>query len=198
MGVFRSFWEVASPQHRSPGGSPSAEGGLGTPGIWMLGRHGKCDANRLLLLLPSNTQKCYNARYVRGAQCQLSQLPSRFFPSISLDGERPRMFLRSRLIGLPLAQGSSCRIVALGLRSRVYGTCFRATVSTCAGSCPSTQNRGRGFMARDQNTYAKRWREMDKKRKAEEKRARRRRKKEEEPGNAADAANDVDQPAQET
>ena len=33
-------------------------------------------------------------------------------------------------------------------------------------------------MARDQNTYAKRWREMDKKRKAEEKRARRRRKKE--------------------
>jgi len=53
-------------------------------------------------------------------------------------------------------------------------------------------------MARDQNTYAKRWREMDKKRKAEEKRARRRRKKEEEPGNAADAANDVDQPAQET
>ncbi|MFH1921831.1 MAG: hypothetical protein ABIP48_18350 [Planctomycetota bacterium] len=52
-------------------------------------------------------------------------------------------------------------------------------------------------MARDQNTYAKRWREMDKKRKAEEKRARRRKKKEE-PGNDADAANDVDQPAQET
>lgn len=51
-------------------------------------------------------------------------------------------------------------------------------------------------MARDQNTYAKRWREMDKKRKAEEKRARRRRKKEQ--GNEADAANDVDQPAEET
>jgi len=33
-------------------------------------------------------------------------------------------------------------------------------------------------MARDQNTYAKRLREMEKKRKAEEKRARRRRKKE--------------------
>jgi len=34
-------------------------------------------------------------------------------------------------------------------------------------------------MARDQNTYLKRQREMEKKRKAEEKRARRRRKKEE-------------------
>lgn len=34
-------------------------------------------------------------------------------------------------------------------------------------------------MARDQNTYAKRQREMEKRRKAEEKRARRRRKKEE-------------------
>ena len=33
-------------------------------------------------------------------------------------------------------------------------------------------------MARDQNTYAKRLREMEKKRKAEEKRQRRRRKKE--------------------
>jgi hypothetical protein len=33
-------------------------------------------------------------------------------------------------------------------------------------------------MAKDQNTYAKRWREMDRKRKAEEKRARRQRRKE--------------------
>jgi hypothetical protein len=43
------------------------------------------------------------------------------------------------------------------------------------------------LMARDQNTYAKRAREMEKKRKAEEKRARRRKKKEE----ASEAANDV-------
>lgn len=39
-------------------------------------------------------------------------------------------------------------------------------------------------MARDQNTYAKRVREMEKKRKAEEKRARRRRKKEQAAGDA--------------
>jgi hypothetical protein len=47
-------------------------------------------------------------------------------------------------------------------------------------------------MARDQNTFAKRQREMEKKRKAEEKRARRRRKKEQ----AAQSAelNGVDHP----
>jgi len=39
--------------------------------------------------------------------------------------------------------------------------------------------RKKELMARDQNTYLKRQREMEKKRKAEEKRARRRRKKEE-------------------
>jgi hypothetical protein len=42
------------------------------------------------------------------------------------------------------------------------------------------------FMARDQNTFAKRRREMEKKRKAEEKRERRRRKKEQ-----ADAPTEV-------
>ena len=53
-------------------------------------------------------------------------------------------------------------------------------------------------MARDQNTYAKRRREMDKKRKAEEKRARRRRKKEQ-ANEAPEAAevNGVDRPAAE-
>ncbi len=47
-------------------------------------------------------------------------------------------------------------------------------------------------MARDQNTYAKRRREMDKKRKAEEKRARRQRKKEQ--ANEAVEPNGVDSP----
>ena len=53
-------------------------------------------------------------------------------------------------------------------------------------------------MARDQNTYAKRWREMDKKRKAEEKRARRQKKKElaNQPAEAAEA-DDAEQPAAE-
>jgi hypothetical protein len=41
-------------------------------------------------------------------------------------------------------------------------------------------------MARDQNTYLKRQREMEKKRKAEEKRARRQKKKEEANNPAAD------------
>ena len=54
-------------------------------------------------------------------------------------------------------------------------------------------------MARDQNTYAKRKREMDKKRKAEEKRARRRKKKElaNQPAETAEAAetDDVEKPA---
>ena len=47
-------------------------------------------------------------------------------------------------------------------------------------------------MARDQNTYAKRRREMDKKRKAEEKRARRQKKKEQ--ANQAVEPNAVDSP----
>ena len=50
-------------------------------------------------------------------------------------------------------------------------------------------------MARDQNTYAKRLREMEKKRKAEEKRARRRRKKEQASDDAE--ANVADGPASE-
>ena len=54
---------------------------------------------------------------------------------------------------------------------------------------------GRGFMARDQNTYAKRRREMDKKRKAEEKRARRQKKKEQ--ANEAAESNGVDNPVTE-
>ena len=45
-------------------------------------------------------------------------------------------------------------------------------------------------MARDQNAFAKRQREMEKRRKAEQKRARRRKKKED--ANRADEANDVD------
>jgi len=51
-------------------------------------------------------------------------------------------------------------------------------------------------MARDQNTYAKRQREMQKKRKAEEKRARRRKKKEEQTGEDAETSA-VDRPAPE-
>jgi len=47
-------------------------------------------------------------------------------------------------------------------------------------------------MARDQNTYAKRWREMDRKRKAEEKRARRQRRKEQ-PNEVVEAGG-VDRP----
>jgi len=47
-------------------------------------------------------------------------------------------------------------------------------------------------MARDQNTYAKRWREMNKKRKAEEKRARRQRRKEQ--GSEVAEAGGVDRP----
>lgn len=50
------------------------------------------------------------------------------------------------------------------------------------------------FMARDQNTYAKRQREMEKRRKAEEKRARRRKKKEQAND---DEANVADSPATE-
>jgi hypothetical protein len=47
-------------------------------------------------------------------------------------------------------------------------------------------------MAKDQNTYAKRWREMDRKRKAEEKRARRQRRKEQ--ANEVVEAGSVDRP----
>lgn len=43
-------------------------------------------------------------------------------------------------------------------------------------------------MARDQNTFAKRQREMEKKRKAEDKRARRRKKKEEDTSTPIDPA----------
>ena len=50
-------------------------------------------------------------------------------------------------------------------------------------------------MARDQNTYAKRRREMAKKQKAEEKRARRRRKKEQ--ANEVAETNGVEPPATE-
>ena len=47
----------------------------------------------------------------------------------------------------------------------------------CFNKVSATGNREK-FMARDQNTFAKRQREMEKKRKAEEKRERRRKKKE--------------------
>ena len=50
-------------------------------------------------------------------------------------------------------------------------------------------------MARDQNTFAKRQREMEKRRKAEEKRARRRKKKEQ--ANEAPETDSVDRPATE-
>ena len=50
-------------------------------------------------------------------------------------------------------------------------------------------------MAKDQNTHAKRQREMEKRRKAEEKRARRRRKKEE--ANEVAETNGVQPPATE-
>ena len=50
-------------------------------------------------------------------------------------------------------------------------------------------------MARDQNTYAKRRREMEKKRKAEEKRERRRQKKEQ--ANEPAETDGVEQPATE-
>ena len=50
-------------------------------------------------------------------------------------------------------------------------------------------------MAKDQNTHAKRQREMEKRRKAEEKRARRRRKKEE--ANEVAETNGVEPPATE-
>lgn len=59
---------------------------------------------------------------------------------------------------------------------------------------PRRTRTGGGFMARDQNTYAKRWREMDKKRKAEEKRARRRKKKE--LANQPDEAAETDETAE--
>jgi hypothetical protein len=53
-------------------------------------------------------------------------------------------------------------------------------------------------MAKDQNTYAKRKREMDKRRKAEEKRERRRRKKEQDdPASGPGDANEGDAPAAE-
>ena len=60
---------------------------------------------------------------------------------------------------------------------------FRCISADCRSACgvphPTQPRTGRGLMAKDQNTFAKRRREMAKKEKAEEKRARRRRKKEE-------------------
>jgi len=73
---------------------------------------------------------------------------------------------------------------------------LRATVTARADGCLRQTRTGKGLMARDQNTYAKRRREMDKKRKAEEKRARRRRKKEE-ANEAAPEASGVDGPTAE-
>jgi len=50
-------------------------------------------------------------------------------------------------------------------------------------------------MSKDQNTYLKRQREMEKKRKAEEKRARRRRKKEEASGASGASEPDIANPS---